>query len=51
MAEGAAVRSIAVKEGLHLSCEFPEFREKLKEVWVKVCLLGNSWPGEEEALC
>ena len=46
---GGALRSIAVKEGLHLGCKFPESREKLQEVWVEMCL-GGSFP-EQEALC
>ena len=43
------MRSIAVKEGLHLSCEFPQSREKLQEVRVEMCP-GGSLP-EQQALC
>ena len=43
------MRSIAVKEGLHLSCKFPESGEKLQEVQVEMCP-GGSLP-EQEAFC
>ena len=43
------MRAIVVKQGLHLSCEFPQSREKLQEVQVEMCP-GGSLPGQE-ALC
>ena len=46
---GGALRGIVVKQGLHLSCEFPQSREKLQEVQVEMCP-GGSLPGQE-ALC
>ena len=44
------MRGIVVKQGLYLSWKLPECREKLKEVWIEMCLLVNSWLGEEVAL-
>ena len=35
------MKSIVVKHGLHLSSELPQSREKLKEIWVEICLGGS----------
>ena len=43
---GWVLRSIVVKEGLHLSSEFSKSREKLVEIWVETCP-GFSLPEEE----